>query len=510
MSEPKSNYPSASDPDRYFRTDHLEEDLKGRSVRSGAVTLTAQVAKFLLIMLSNIVLARLLAPEDYGLMAMLATVTNLVNNFQDLGLSQATVQSSKINHKQVSTLFWINVVFGVAIALVFAALSPAIAWFYKEPRLTAISVALSVGFILGGLRVQHQALLRRQMRFSEIAAIDIISLIVSIGVAIVCAWYGSDYWSLVIMQLVMGLIGTVGSWMACSWRPGLPSRHSGIRSMMAFGGHLTGFNILNYFIRNFDNVLIGWRWGAVELGLYAKAYQLLLLPIQQINTPIGNVALPALSRLQSDPERYKSYYYKGIRLMVALGMPLVAFLFVVADKAILVILGQQWVDTIPIFRLLAPAAFVGTFNMATGWVCTSLGRADRLLAWNIISAPITVLSFIIGLPWGATGVATTYSICVLTIRIPGIIHAFVGSPLRLTDFTSTIARPALASIGAGVVLAGIDQLLPEMNAVVALLVDSTLYGLFYIALWLTPPNGKQALLEMLNIAKSFKPKNKTS
>ncbi|MGA9382055.1 MAG: lipopolysaccharide biosynthesis protein [Phormidium sp.] len=504
MSDPASNIPPESDPERYFRTDHLETDLKGRSVRSGIVTLSSQILKFLLNIGGTIVLARLLTPQDYGLIAMVSTVSSLVVIFQDLGLSGATIQKPQINQAQVSTLFWINFGLGVAIALFMGAISPLLAWFYQEPRLVGITLVVSLGFILGGLTVQHQALLKRQMRFVSLAVIDIVSMIISVIVGIIAAFYGAGYWALAIGPLVGSMANMVGTWLVCPWRPGPPVRHSGIGSMLAFGGNLTGFNFLNYFSRNFDNVLIGWRFGAEQLGFYDKAYQLLLLPIRQINVPIANVALPALCRLQSDPERYKSYYYKAIRLMVTFGMPVVAFMCVSADKAILLLFGKQWVGAILLFQLLSPQAFLGTFNVATGWVYASLGHVQRQLRWQIMASVVTVLSFIIGLPWGAAGVAIAYSICSIILRFPELSYCYQGTPLRLTVFLATIARPALASIGAAVALAGMQLLLPKMNLAIGLLVDSVLYSLFYIALWLCPPNGKQAVSEILRIAKTIK------
>lgn len=173
--------------------------------------------------------------------------------------------------------------------------------------------------------------------------------------AVVSAWYGAGYWALVMMSLTSAITTTVGVWVMCGWRPGPLVRHSGVRSLLAFGGHMTGSNVLIYFTRNLDNLLIGRYWGAQQLGLYAKAYQLLLMPLQQINAPISSVAIPTLSCLQSDPQGYVAYYRKAIMLIAGLGMPIVAFLFVAADKVILTLLGSQWMSAVIIFRVLALA-----------------------------------------------------------------------------------------------------------------------------------------------------------
>lgn len=502
------NKTSERDPSRYFRTDHLNTDLKGRSVRGGAVTVGSQVAKFILQLGSTAILARLLTPADYGLMGMVFVFINFISLFKDLGLSTATIQKDEITHHQVSNLFWVNVGLSSLIMLLTIGLAPVLAWFYGEPRLTLITIVLSSAFIFGGLTVQHQALLRRQMRFTSLAVIDILSMIVGIIVAIVWAVYQQNYWALVFMQLTIPFITMLGAWLACGWRPGLPKRYAGTGSLLSFGGHLTGFNFLNYFSRNLDNILIGWKVGAQELGVYAKAYQLLLMPFDQINRPVAQVALPTLSRLQSEPDRYRAYYQKGVGLLVILGMPLVVFMFVAADKLILTMLGDQWQDAILIFRVLAPAAWIGTFNVATGWVYNSMGRADRQLRWGIVTSTITVIGFLIGIQWGSIGVAASLSITMTALRYPGIVYCFKTSPLKVGDLMEVLWRPTLASGMAGIALYFSNLYVGHPIPLIALILDTLLYGLFYILSWLIIPNGKTIVLDFLRLAKEFRVKPK--
>jgi PST family polysaccharide transporter len=426
----------------FFATEHLKADLKGRSVRGGAVTVAAQGAQFFLRMGSTVVLARLLTPQDYGLIAMVIAVTGFILMFKDMGLSMATVQKDEINHGQISTLFWINVLLSFGVMLVTAALAPVITWFYGEPRLTWITLALAGAFIFGGLTVQHQALLRRQMRFGSLALIQIVSLSVSILVAIISAWCGAGYWALVLMYLAEAIAGAIGVWVACRWRPGLPVHRAGVRSMLAFGGYLTGFNFMNYFARNADNILIGKFWGSGPLGLYSKAYSLLMLPITQITSPITAVAVPTLSCLQNDPERYRRYYYRAVNMIAFMSMPLTAMLAVLSEEIVRIVLGNQWTDAAIIFKMLAFVAFVQPVTGTVGWVFVSLGQTKRLMYWGLISVPIVVLSFIIGLPWGPVGVATSYTICTLfTLTVPALSFAFRYSPINLVGFFKAVWCP---------------------------------------------------------------------
>ncbi|MGL5794209.1 MAG: lipopolysaccharide biosynthesis protein, partial [Waterburya sp.] len=408
----------------YFNTAHLKTNLKQRSLRGGAVTIFAQASKFILKFGSTAILARLLSPEDYGLIGMATVVVGFVEYFKDLGLSTATIQRAEINHQQVSTLFWINLGVSLLVALIVALLAPAIALFYHEPRLQPITLGLAINFIFGGLTVQHQALLRRQMQFTSLAKIEVVSMAVGVIAAIVAAYYGLQYWALVVMLMGTTIANAIGVWIVCGWRPGLPSLNSKVGSILAYGGNLTGFSLVNYFSRNLDNLLIGKRWGSEQLGLYAQAYKLLLLPIQQINTPIDGVALPTLSSLQTEPEKYSRYYYKAILLITTLGMPIVAFMFADADKVILLMLGEQWLGAVPLFQFLIPAAFIGTFNVAPGWVYQSLGRTDRQFRIGIVIATITSIIFLVSVNWGAIGVAVAYGLSQPILMIIVIYHCY--------------------------------------------------------------------------------------
>ncbi|MCH7559555.1 MAG: lipopolysaccharide biosynthesis protein [Planctomycetes bacterium] len=280
------------------------------------------------------VLARLLTPGDFGLIAMVTVVTGFVALFKDMGLSMATVQKAHINHAQVSTLFWINMAISAVIMALTALIAPGVAWFYHEPRLTWITLAMAAAFIFGGLTIQHQALLRRQMRFGTLTLIEVVSMLVGAAMAIIFAWYGAGYWALVVMQLGIAITTAVGVWFVSGWRPGLPVRGSGVRPMLTFGGYLTAFSFVNYLGGSAPSVLLGRFCGDHVLGLYSKAYSLLLLPIKQINGPVSLVGMPALSRLQKDPVQYRRYYSKIVSLVLLLTMPMAVLLFVTADDVI--------------------------------------------------------------------------------------------------------------------------------------------------------------------------------
>jgi PST family polysaccharide transporter len=438
---------SGAQEDEHFRTDRLTLDLGGRTARGGAVTLVSQGVQLLLSIGTTIVLGRLLTPQDYGLIGMVVAVVGFVAMFKDLGLSEATIQRKEITAAQISSLFWINVALSVAVMLLTAFLAPAVARFYGDPRLTLVTIVYATGFVFAGLTVQHEALLRRQMRFIALAVTDILSLLASIAAAIVLAWHGAHYWALVASQLVSGFTNAVAVWLVCRWRPSRPAPGSGIGPMLTFGRNLTGFSIVNYFARNLDNMLIGKFWGSQQLGLYARAYQLLLLPLDQINSPIAAVAVPALSRLTDSPERYRQAYLRTIEKIAMLTMPSMAVLIATSDWVVRLVLGPQWSEAARIFTLLGIVGLVQPISSTTGWLFITQARTHHMFQWGLIGGSIILLSIIVGLPWGAAGVALSYSLVGLCIITP-LLFWFVGrvGPVRTSDFYYTIAPAACAAM----------------------------------------------------------------
>ena len=444
-----SHQPSAKDIDqnRHFRTDHLQKTLGNRAARGGALTLTAQVCKFLISTAATIVLARLLTPEDYGLIGMVAILIGFLGMFQYMGLPTATIKWTELDHQLVSELFWINVVLSTGITILTIGSAPLLAWFYHEPRLLNITIGFGLTVFLTGLGIQHEALLSRQMRFATLAAVDVASLIVGLTAALSSAWFGAGYWALVINQIVASLVRVSGVWIVCRWRPGLPSLRLRSRAMISFGGDLTGFNFANYFALNLDNALIGKFWGTQQLGLYAKAYQMLLLPLEQINGPLGSVAIPALSRLADAPERYRVAYLKILERLTMLTMPAVVFMIATSDWLVLLLLGPQWQQAGRIFMLLGMAGFIQPVTRTCWWLLISQGRSRDMLRAGTLSSAVSVASIILGLPWGAMGVATAYGVSELFLAGP-IIFWFAArrGPVRIADFYRTIAPAASASL----------------------------------------------------------------
>lgn len=447
---------ATADPERFFRTDHVTANLRKRTLRGGAITALTQGLKFAITLTSTAILARLVDPKQTGLVTMVTAVTGFIGMFKDMGLSMATVQRENINHRQVSTLFWTNLALSAALMVITAASAPLIVWFYshpaagvRRPELAWITIAFAGGFLLSGLTVQHQALLQRQMRFLTLSAIDIISLVIGATAGIVSANRGAGYWALVIMPLSISAVYAVAVWIACGWRPARPLRHTGVRSMLAFGGKITGFNIVNYLARNLDNALIGRVWGAEQIGLYGNAYRLLTLPLTQINAPISAVAVPGLSRLQNDPQRFRSYYLKALSLMTFVSMPLVAALIVLADELILIVLGSKWQGATSLFRILGISAFVQPVLNPSSWLYIATGQTGRMFKWGLVASPVLCLSFAIGVYFSTSAVAWSYSAAILLLTWPCLHYSVVGTSITVRDICGAVWQSLLSSLLAG-------------------------------------------------------------
>jgi O-antigen/teichoic acid export membrane protein len=425
------------------------KDLKEKTIRGGLARLAAQGANFFLRLGSLMILARLLDPKDFGLVGMVTAFTGVLMLFRDFGLSSAAIQHASVTQEQSSTLFWINMLAGVLLGVLALALAPAIVAFYHEPRLLRVTAVLAVGFLFNAAGVQHAVLLQRQMRFTALAVINTIALIAGTAMAIGGAMAGYGYWALVAMTVTLPLISTIGFWLTTSWVPGRPRRRAGIRKMMRFGGTVTLTSVVVYVASNFEKILLGRYWGVDALGLYGRAYQLINIPTDNLNSAAGEVAFAALSRIQDDPQRLRSYFLKGYSLVLALTVPITFGCVLFADDMILVLLGPKWMAAAPIFRFLAPTILVFAIVNPLAWLMNSLGLVGRNLKMVLVIAPVMIGSFIIGLPYGPRGVAFAYSAVMTLWILPAIAWSVHNTAISIRDVLLTVSRPLASSIGAG-------------------------------------------------------------
>lgn len=418
----------------HFKTDHLLSNLTKHTISSGAITILAQAAKFVLTLVSTITLARLLTPRDFGLVAMATTVTGFLRVFKDAGLSIATVQRERITQAQVSNLFWINVAVSVVCGLIVAASAPAIAWFYRNPALVGVTLLLSTTFLISGSTVQHQALLRRQMRFKALAVIEAGSMVVGVLIGILMALLGYRYWSLAGSSVSMETTGFLLTWYLSRWRPQLPTRRSGIGPLVSFGANRTASSFISSLVAGSDGLLIGRFYGPMALGLYSRAAALLTRPLDQFLAPINAAFMPALCRLQSQPARYRSTFLQLYETVVVMGFLFTGIFLALARPVVLVLLGPKWEQAAVIFGGFTIGALCAPIINACFWLFDSQARGRDLLVTQLVSCCVTFTSYIAGLPFGPAGVAIAISIASLFVRLP-MYYYFCGrrGPVTTAD-----------------------------------------------------------------------------
>jgi O-antigen/teichoic acid export membrane protein len=403
--------------------------LRRVAVRGAGVTALFTTVGFAIQMIATVILARLLTPADFGLVAIVTTFTLLLMNVGYNGISEAVIQRDEFDHALASNLFWINAGIGLCLAVAFAAAGSLLARLYGDPRVAPVAIALSATIFLSSLSVLHLALLKRGMQFSTVSTNDVVARVASVAVSIACGWGAWGYWALVAGAITLPTATCAGAWVRCRWIPGRPRRRAGTGAMVRFAMNTFGHFSANYCTRNLDNLLVGWLFGPQSLGFYKKAYDFCVLPVAQLSDPLHAVAVPILSRLAGDPERHKRYVLRALSTLAFVGMGLGAGLALVGQDLIYVLLGPQWTESGRIFSFFAPAIGGLLLYVAYGWIHLSMGRPDRMFRWAVIEFAVIGCLFVLGLPWGPVGVASAWVVSAWVLAVPALWYA--GRPVNL-------------------------------------------------------------------------------
>jgi O-antigen/teichoic acid export membrane protein len=368
-----------------------------------------QVSQFVI----TAVLARLLSPDDFGLLGMATVFTGFVSIFSEMGVSGALVQKQNADERHYSSAFWLNVVAGIVLMFVFIIVAPAIAAFYGKVQLHPILAALALNFFLSAFTIIQQAILTKQMDFRSLAICEVSAVIGAGIVGIIFALKGAGVWSLVYQSLTFQFVNSVLLWHYSSWRPKPVFSFAAIKDIFAFSANMTAFQVVNYFARNVDYLLIGKFLGTHSLGLYTLAYKLMMVPLQNISWVLAKVMFPAFSKIQDDLPKVREVYLKMVQMIASVTFPLMAVLFIVAPQFIHVIYGPQWYPVIDLIRVFCFCGMIQSIATTVGTIYQSLGRADIQLRMGLMGATVSTSAIVIGLQWDIYGVAIAYTICAL-------------------------------------------------------------------------------------------------
>jgi O-antigen/teichoic acid export membrane protein len=410
--------------------------------------------------ITTIILARLLSPSDFGLMAMVMVVIGFVSLFKDLGTSAAIIQQKSLSEELLSSIFLVNVAFGVLAMAVLFVLSPLAAGFYHEQKVTPLLKVLSLTFFISGLSILQQAILERDLAFNKLAKLEIIATLLGSMVGIGLAILGYGVWSLIYQSLTVVTMTTILLWTSSVWRPKMIFHWTEVKSVSSYSLNLTGFNIFNYFARNTDYLLIGRFLGAQNLGYYTLAYNIMLYPLQNISTVIGRVMFPVFSQIQNDDAIFRSAYLKVASAIALITFPMMIGLWALAEPFVLTVFGLQWQPVILLLMILAPVGLSQSIGTTVGAIYQAKGRTDWMFRWGIAAGILVMIAFVIGLQWGIVGVATAYAFACFILIYPSFAIPFRLINLRVRDFGIVLWRPFLSSSLMLVVLFGFKAALP--------------------------------------------------
>lgn len=383
----------------------------GRSAARGALTIMTGQAMRIVVQLSGVVImARFLTATDYGILAMVLAIVGVGEVFRDFGLGNAAIQAKVLTPAQKDNLFWVNSGIGAILCVLVILCSSLIADFYDDQRLVPVAMILSSTFLLNGISTQFRSDLNRKMQFQRLTTAEVASAIVSLTAAIIFAAQGGGYWALVLQQVLQPLLNLVFLIIATQWFPRFWHPKVSIRQFVGFGANVAGTQLLAYASRNVSAVVLGATLGAGPVGLYNRAFQLMLLPLHQLNGPSTRVALPVLARLDGDRQRYDSFLLLGQTVMLHVVSMAFALLGAQALAVILISLGPTWVDTVPIFQILLISGFFQTAGYAANWVYLSKGLTRANLNFSLISRPLMVVAVLVGGFWGLFGVTWAFTI----------------------------------------------------------------------------------------------------
>lgn len=487
-----------------FSKPYSDYDIKREALKSGAISIMAKIGGVVLHFISVVILARLLSPDDFGLYAMASVFISLFFLFQDVGLTDATIQAPFLNHKILSSLFWINIGIGFIIAVVLSLLAPVAVLFFHRKELLPLILVSAIEFIFWGFSFQHTALMKRRFQFARVNLISLVSFFFGVSVAIVSAVLGMRYWALVFRGLATASCNSFMTWFICKWRPGKPSKSPEVSKLVKFGLNSVGFYIVNYFSNYMDKTIIGKKFGSELLGFYSRAYYIAVTPSSSLGQALFHVAVSTLSKLRDDIVKFKKYYYNALFFLSFIGMPFAVLIVILNKEIVYILLGPKWSLAAKYFAILGLSSGMNIIYQTSSWLHVSLGRSDRWLKWGVISSAILIAGFLVGAQFGIVGIAWAYSIFIFLFTIPSILYAGQPASISLSLISKAIKNNALASAFSGLIFWQIKtRFLNNFNAILIIIFSIFIFTFIYIIMITIFHQGFKPIIDLRNQLKSL-------
>ena len=441
----------------------MTENLAGQAVRGVAWTGLGQLMRQIIQVTGSIALARLLVPDDFGVLGMALFFVGIGQLLADFGIGSALVQSRSDDRVVFSSCFWLNLAVAGVLAAAMVLASPLIADFYHRSDLAPVIAVLSLSLLLSGLLVVPTALLYKDMKFANLAKAQVMGSLVGALVAIGLARGGAGVWALVAQPVAGNLVNLAVCMWSARWAPSFEFSWPRVAPLARFSMALLGTNLVGYANRNADSLLIGRFLGAGPLGVYAMAMQLMLYPLQQVSSVIVRVLFPTMVQIKDDLPRLRNAYLKAIAAIAFVTFPMMGGLFAIADDFVFVVFGPRWSELAPLLKIVAWVGMMQSVGTTMGTIYLSVGKPGIALRVTLTIAPILIGAMAAGLPWGIYGVAVGYTVASLALFYYTAITAFRLIDLRLVEFHAAIYRPMAAALGMVVTVLLIAQLLAPMS-----------------------------------------------
>lgn len=432
--------------DRYFADAVASEGLAVSSARSGVAIFASRIVSIFVQFGTTVLLARLIDPRDFGLVAVVAALTLFAPIIVDFGTSDAVLRKKSVSRAEIDSLFWLNIAIGFLAMLLFAAASPLVAAGFGQPELRSLAFVWSLTFLLTAFSVQHFALMRRAMEFRTIAIVEIAANVVSSVIAIILALKGFEYWALVARALLAAGLQSAGAWIACAWRPGAPKFIGEARTLVSFGLGIVGFAMLDTASRSSDRIALGYFVGPTMLGYFHNANVLFANALAPLTEPMHGLAIAGLSKMRDDQAELKRAWAKALAMLSFWGAAAFAGLAVVAYELVVVLMGERWAYAGVLLSVLALRGIPNVVERTHGWLHVVLGHSGRWTRWGMIAAGAQLCSLAAGLPFGAMGVAVASTVSMFVLFVPSIVYSGRDIGVSVRDVLSAVGPQILGAV----------------------------------------------------------------
>ncbi len=464
----------------------MSDQLRSKAVRAmGHLGLGGALGKIVSLG-TTLVMARLLSPADYGLMAIALVVIGFVAFFNEVGIGSAIVQKPKPTASEVNGCFAIALMASVALSLLTFLLSGPVAVFFGNPRLEPIVAVLSIAFILGAFGTVPMAFLRKELHFKAIAGITIFGVIIQSAVGLVLAWLGYGVWALVWGYMAISVLQSVAAFWLSPWRPGGPVGIREAVGLVKYGLTVTSSRVFWYLYTNADKVIVGKVLGERSLGIYDMAFSLATLPSSQITSLATNVASPVFSKLQADLPKLRAFILHITRGVAYVTYPALIGMLVCSPELVAVILGDKWIDLLIPFGALCLMGLIKSIDPLLSQVLIATGNAGKLSAYTLTCGVVMALAILVGAHFGGLrGVSLVWLLVYPILSVKLLYDVCKVTGMKMSDYYRSLVPilGATAAMAAVVLLVRVSML--SMGAPVALTLAAEIGagGITY-ALWI--------------------------